>query len=272
MLIYNSFVRMLFPVRAAPFGFVTSTQRVTSSPGVLDLPALLISLLVMSLLVYGVRESARFNNVMVFIKVGVVLFVIILGSFLVDTENWSPFAPFGWLGVSFFGKALPGQHRTAEGHGAGMLAGASLVFFSFLGFDSVSCQAEEARKPSRDLPVGILLSLAIATALYIGVSLVITGMVPYQEINIRAPLSSAFGQRGFHWAQYLIATGAVVGILSVLLVTMLSQPRIFMAMARDGLLPPFFASVHPRFKTPWKGTILTGRPSDSPGRPSSRAC
>jgi len=243
----------------APFGFVTSRQELTSSEGILDLPALLISLLVMTLLIHGVRDSARFNNVMVTIKVAIVLFIIIFGAFLVRVENFSPFAPFGWLGVSFFGRPIPGQHRTAEGHAAGVLAGASLVFFAFLGFDSVSCQAEEARRPSRDLPVGILLSLVISTALYVAVSIVITGMVPYQEINISAPLSTAFGHRGFYWAQYLIAIGAVVGILSVLLMTMLAQPRIFMAMARDGLLPPFFASVHPKYRTPWKGTLLTGQ-------------
>ena len=164
----------------------------------------------------------------------------------------------GYGGFSFFGKPLPGQQHNEKGGAVGVLAGAALVFFSYIGFDSVSCQAEEARKPERDVPIALLLSLALSTALYVAVCIVLTGMVPYSQIDLAAPLSAAFGLRGYHWARYLVAVGAVVGITSVLLVTMLSQPRILMAMSRDGLLPPFFRAVHPRFHTPWKGTIVTG--------------
>ena len=140
-----------------------------------------------------------------------------------------------------------------------MLAGAAIVFFAYIGFDSVSTHAEEAQNPSRDVPIGIIASLVLCTVLYIAVAAVLTGMVPYDQINIDAPVSDAFRQAGLPWAQLLISVGAVAGITSVLLVMMLSQPRIFLAMARDGLVPPgFFGAVHPRFRTPWKSTILTG--------------
>src|SRR5215470_7394312 len=140
-----------------------------------------------------------------------------------------------------------------------MLAGAALVFFAYIGFDSVSTHAEEARNPARDVPIGIITSLVLCTILYIAVSAVLTGMIPYRNINIDAPVSDAFRQAGLPWAQLLISIGAVAGITSVLLVMMLSQPRIFLAMARDGLLPTgFFGAVHERFRTPWKSTILTG--------------
>jgi APA family basic amino acid/polyamine antiporter len=280
---------------AAPFAFNNVTNTISSTGAILDLPAMLVSLLIMVLLVCGVRDSARFNNAMVAIKVGIVLFVIGLGAALVDTANWSPFAPFGYLGLSFFGKNVTSQATSNEDHAAGVLAGAAIVFFSYIGFDSVSCHAEEAKKPERDVPIALLLSLSISTLLYVAVSLVLCGMIPYHAIDVNAPLSTAFSQRGYHWAGYLIAIGAVVGITSVLLVTMLSQPRIFMvgpntrrpdrqleqriselivccmidrtcllvlqAMARDGLMPPFFSAIHPRFKTPYKATILTGQPA-----------
>jgi APA family basic amino acid/polyamine antiporter len=140
-----------------------------------------------------------------------------------------------------------------------MLAGASIIFFAYIGFDAISTQAEEARNPKRDLPIGIIASLLICTVLYIAMAAVITGMVPYNEIDVDAPVSDAFGKIGLDWAQAMIAVGAVAGITSVLLVMMLSQPRVLLAMARDGLLPSgFFAAIHPRFKTPWKSTILTG--------------
>jgi APA family basic amino acid/polyamine antiporter len=140
-----------------------------------------------------------------------------------------------------------------------MLAGAAIVFFAYIGFDSVSTHAEEARNPSRDVPIGILTSLILCTVLYIAVAAVLTGMVPYNQINIDAPVSDAFRQAGLPWAQLIVSVGAIAGITSVLLVMMLSQPRIFLAMARDGLLPTgFFGAVHERFRTPWKSTILTG--------------
>jgi APA family basic amino acid/polyamine antiporter len=141
----------------------------------------------------------------------------------------------------------------------GMLAGAAIVFFAYIGFDSISTHAEEARNPSRDVPIGIMTSLVLCTFLYIAVAGVLTGMVPYSQINIDAPVSDAFRQVGLPWAELLVSVGAVAGITSVLLVMMLSQPRIFLAMARDGLLPTgFFGAIHERFRTPWKATILTG--------------
>jgi APA family basic amino acid/polyamine antiporter len=140
-----------------------------------------------------------------------------------------------------------------------MLAGAAIIFFAYIGFDSVSTHAEEARKPQRDVPIGIILSLIICTILYIAVSAVLTGMVPSNQIDINAPVANAFAQRGLTWAQRLIDIGAITGITSVLLVMMLSQPRVLLAMARDGMVPnSFFGAVHKKFRTPWKSTILTG--------------
>jgi APA family basic amino acid/polyamine antiporter len=140
-----------------------------------------------------------------------------------------------------------------------MLSGAAVIFFAYIGFDSVSTHAEEAKNPQRDVPIGIIVSLVLCTALYIAVAAVLTGMVSYQNINIKAPVSDAFRQVGLPWAQFLISLGAVAGITSVLLVLMLSQPRVMLAMARDGMVPRnFFGAVHPRFRTPWKSTILTG--------------
>jgi APA family basic amino acid/polyamine antiporter len=160
--------------------------------------------------------------------------------------------------MSFFGHTVAGA-EDAGGKPLGMLAGAAMIFFAYIGFDSVSTHSEEARNPKRDVPIGIIVSLVLCTVLYILVSGVLTGMVPYDEINIDAPVSKAFGTVGAEWAQLLISIGAVAGITSVLLVMMLSQPRVLLAMARDGLLPQgFFGDVHPRFRTPWKSTILTG--------------
>jgi APA family basic amino acid/polyamine antiporter len=161
-------------------------------------------------------------------------------------------------GLNFFGKTLLGQ-TDSGGQPVGMLAGAAIIFFAYIGFDSVSTHSEEARRPERDVPVGILASLLICTVLYMGVGAVLTGMVPYNSIDIDAPVSSAFKQVGLTWARLIISAGALIGITSVVLVTMLSQARILLAMARDGLLPQgFFGDVHPRFRTPWKSTIVTG--------------
>jgi APA family basic amino acid/polyamine antiporter len=242
----------------APFDFDPTTGLLVSTGTMLDLPAVLITVLVTMILVKGIQESASFNAGIVILKVAVVLFVIVVGAFYVNPANWTPFAPFGLTGVSFFGNTLLGQTGPA-GEPVGMLAGAAIVFFAYIGFDSVSTHAEEARNPSRDVPIGIITSLVLCTALYIAVAAVLTGMVRYDQINIDAPVSDAFRQAGLPWAQLLISIGAVAGITSVLLVMMLSQPRIFLAMARDGLLPPgFFGAVHERFRTPWKSTILTG--------------
>jgi APA family basic amino acid/polyamine antiporter len=242
----------------APFDFNPATGRLALTGTLFDLPAILIAGAITVILVKGIQESATFNTAIVILKLAIVLFVIIVGAFYLNPANWTPFAPFGYTGFSFFGKTLLGQTGSG-GEPLGMLAGAAIVFFAYIGFDSVSTHAEEARNPSRDVPIGIIVSLVLCTVLYILVSAVLTGMVPYSEIDIDAPVSAAFGQVGLPWARLLVSIGAVAGITSVLLVMMLSQPRIFLAMARDGLLPTgFFGAVHERFRTPWKSTILTG--------------
>jgi len=242
----------------APFDYDLATGRLALTGTWFDLPAIVITALVTTILVKGIRESAVFNTGIVIVKLAIVVFVIAVGAFYVNPANWRPFAPFGLTGVSFFGHTVMGQTGPG-GEPLGMLAGAAIVFFAYIGFDSVSTQAEEARNPSRDVPIGILTSLVLCTVLYIAVAAVLTGMVPYTRINIDAPVSEAFRQAGLPWAQLLVSVGAVAGITSVLLVMMLSQARIFFAMARDGLLPTgFFAAVHRRFRTPWKSTILTG--------------
>jgi len=225
----------------------------------IDLPAIAIVAILTAILVLGIRESAWVNGIMVLVKLSVVLFVILVGIFYVHPENWTPFAPYGWRGLSFFGETRVWGQVNANGHPVGMLAGAGMMFFAYIGFDAVSTQAEEARNPGRDVPIGIIASLLICTALYISVAAIITGMVPYTQINVDAPIAVAFRDAGLAWAQFVILVGALTGMTSVMLVLMLSQPRILLAMSRDGMLPKsFFAAVHPAFKTPWKSTILTG--------------
>jgi APA family basic amino acid/polyamine antiporter len=218
---------------------VAITSDPFSTPGAIcNLPAALICIFVTVVLVIGIRESAGLNAAIVGLKLVVVLFVIAVGATYVDTANWQPLMPFGFTGV---------------------MKGAAFVFFAYIGFDSVSTHAEEARNPQRDVPIGILASLALCTLLYMLVAAVLTGMVPYDQIDIDAPLAAAFVHHGLPIAVFLISVGAVAGITSVLLVLMLSQARVLFAMSRDGLLPPsFFAAVHPVFRTPYKSTILTG--------------
>src|SRR5580658_5304990 len=242
----------------APFDYDLATGHFTLTGTWFDLPAIAIALIVTVILVKGISESASVNAAIVMVKLAIVFFVIIVGAFYVHTENWHPFAPFGLSGLSFFGHTVMGLSGPG-GQPMGMLAGAAIVFFAYIGFDSISTHAEEARNPARDVPIGIMTSLVLCTVLYIAVAGVLTGMVNYSNINIDAPVSDAFLQVGLPWAELLVAVGAIAGITSVLLVMMLSQARIFLAMARDGLLPPkFFAAVHEKFRTPWKSTILTG--------------
>jgi basic amino acid/polyamine antiporter, APA family len=242
----------------SPFDFNPATGAFVATGAIIDLPALLIAALLTAILVTGIRQSAVFNFFMVVIKLAVVLLILAIGVFYIDARNWRPFAPYGFAGVSLFGKTLLGQHGPG-GEPLGMLAGAAIVFYAYIGFDSVSTHAEEARQPRRDVPIGIIASLTLCTVLYIAVAAVLTGMVPYQQIDIDAPIAKAFSRVGLPWAHALISLGALTGITSVLMVLMLSQPRIMLAMARDGLLPTsFFGAVHPRFRTPWKATILTG--------------
>ncbi|HET6372203.1 MAG TPA: amino acid permease, partial [Candidatus Polarisedimenticolia bacterium] len=218
----------------------------------------LIALLVTAVLVKGISESAGFNALMVFIKVAAVVFVILVGAFYINPENWKPFAPYGWGGLTIFGHTIWGQ-STGGGAPVGMLAGAAIIFFAYIGFDSVSTHAEEAKRPNRDVPIGIIASLLMCTVLYVAVVAVLTGMVKYTQIDQGAGVSVAFHSVGLPWAEVIIASAGVAGITSVLLVMMLSAPRVFLAMSRDGMLPrSFFGAVHPRFKTPWKSTILVG--------------
>jgi APA family basic amino acid/polyamine antiporter len=223
-----------------------------------NLPAVLIVAIMTAILVKGISESAGFNALMVFIKVAAVVFVILVGSFYIHPENWTPFAPFGWTGISFFGIQVAGE-MNADHKPVGMLAGAAIIFFAYIGFDSVSTHAEEAKNPQRDVPIAIMASLLICTVLYVAVVAVLTGMVKYDQIDRDAGISSAFKHAGLPWAEVIIATAGVAGITSVLLVMMLSAPRVFLAMARDGLVPhAFFAEVHPKYRTPWKSTIAIG--------------
>jgi len=242
----------------SPFDYDPGTGHFLATGSWVDLPGILIALFVTWVLVIGIKESATFNTAMVVLKVAIVLFVIGVGAFYVNPANWTPFAPYGYTGISAFGKTLFGQ-SDAGGQPLGMLAGAAIIFFAYIGFDSISTHSEEARNPQKDVPIGIITSLVVCTVLYIAVAAVLTGMVPYKEINIETPVSDAFRRAGLPWARFLVSFGAMAGITSVLLVMMLSQPRVWLAMARDGLFPQgFFGAVHPKYRTPWKSTILTG--------------
>jgi APA family basic amino acid/polyamine antiporter len=232
--------------------------RFVGTDSLINLPAVLVVLAVTGLLVLGVRESARVNTALVAIKVTGVLFVAGVGAFFVDPANWRPFAPFGWTGVSLFGFHVAGQ-TDAGGQPLGVLAGAALAFFAYIGFDAVSTHAEEAKRPQRDVPIGIIGSLLVCTLLYLAVVAVLTGMVPYRELDMAAPVADAFGRVGLTWARGLLALAGLAGITSVMLVNAQAQARILLAISRDGLLPSgFFAAIHPRFRTPWKSTWVTG--------------
>lgn len=210
-----------------------------SLPMVMDLPALLITLIMTTLVFIGIRESKLTANVMTVLKIGIILLVIFLGATYVNPDNWSPFAPNG---------------------AAGVLKGVSAVFFAYIGFDALATTAEEAKNPHRDLPKAMMFSLVICTILYIALALVITGMVSYTQLNVGDPLAFVFGAEGANipWIAGIIAVSAVIALGTVFLVFQIGQPRLWMAMSRDGLLPKIFSSIHPRFKTPWFATIVTG--------------
>lgn len=213
-----------------------------------NLPAFLIVWCVTYILVKGIKEAASTNNLIVVVKVTVVIFVIIMGAFYVDTTNWTPFIP----------EMQIKDNQEHYGY-PGIVTAASIVFFAYIGFDAVSAQAGEAINPRKDVPFAIIASLIVCTILYILVSLVLTGMVPYQNLDLKAPVAQAFADKGLTWAVYIITIAAVAGLTSVMLVMMLSQTRIFLGMAKDGLLPKnLFASIHPVYRTPWKSTIFVG--------------
>ncbi|ALA56624.1 amino acid permease [Nitrospira moscoviensis] len=205
--------------------------------GFANIPAAVIVLLVTVILVIGIKESARATGIIVALKLAVILFFIGVGAPSVNAANWAPFMPQGFAGVG---------------------AAAAIIFFAYIGFDAVSTTAEEARNPQRDLPVGIIASLAICTVLYIAVAAVLTGLIPHTQIDIHAPVADALRLVGFKWGAAIVAIGAVAGITSVLVVMMVGQIRVFFAMSRDRLLGPWLSAVHPRFGTPHRATVITG--------------
>jgi len=209
----------------------------TTPDAIINLPAVLIVLFLSALLIVGIKESVRFTSAMVFIKVLTVIVFVAVGIFEVKPANWSPFLPFGISGV---------------------MTGAAIIFFAYIGFDAISTAAEETKDPQRNMPIGIILSLVICTVLYLLVSGVLTGMVSYTELNHPAPVAHALSLVGYTWGAALVSVGALAGITSVLLVMLMGQPRIFFSMSRDGLLWPWIAKVHPRFRTPYIAQILTG--------------
>jgi APA family basic amino acid/polyamine antiporter len=215
----------------------------------INLPAFFIVLVVTYIIVIGIKEAAGTNNMIVLLKVLTVIFVIVVGAFYIDSANYEPFIP---------AEIVDSNGETHFGY-PGILTGASIIFFAYIGFDAVSAHAGEAVNPTKDVPFAIITSLLICTFLYILVTLVLTGMQNYAEMDLKAPVAYAFENAGLPVATYLITAAATAGLFSVMLVMMLSQTRIFLAMAQDGLMPKkLFGDVHPKFKTPWKSSILVG--------------
>src|SRR5665647_303493 len=215
--------------------------------GVINVPAMVIIALITTLLVIGIKESAGFNNIMVMVKVFVIILFIGIGFFFVNKANWHPFIP---------------QNTGVWGHfgWSGILRGSAVIFFAYIGFDAVSTAAQEAKNPQRDMPIGILGSLGISTVLYILVAIVLTGIVSYTTLNVADPVAvgvDAMG-KGMFWLRPIVKIAAIAGLSSVILVMLMGQPRIFYSMSKDGLLPPVFSKVHPKFKTPYVSTIITG--------------
>jgi APA family basic amino acid/polyamine antiporter len=231
------FVNLLRSGLGVNFPQVISASPFDKNPGVLNLPAAAIVLLITWLLVRGIKESSRVNLIIVIIKLAVVLFFIVAAVGHVDPAKWQPFLPFGFKGV---------------------MTAAAIVFLAYVGFDAVSTTAEEAKNPQKDLPIGIMASLIVATVLYMAVAAIMTGIVPYKDLGVADPIALVLNTLKMPWASALISVGAIAGITSVLLVLIMGQPRILFAMSRDGLLPPFLSRVHARYKTPHITTWITG--------------
>lgn len=230
----------LTPPAVEAFAAWTTAPQIGGMPVILDVPALGIVFLITALVYIGIRESKTASNIMVGLKLAIIGLVIVVGAFYVNTANWSPFLPNGF---------------------GGMMGGVAAVFFAYIGFDALSTTAEECKDPYRTLPRGMIYSLLICTVLYVVIALVLTGMVSYKSFEgVGDPMAFVFGPQGVNipWLSGIIAVGAIVAIATVLLVFQLGQPRLWMAMSRDGLLPKIFSSIHPKFRTPWFSTILTG--------------
>jgi APA family basic amino acid/polyamine antiporter len=233
------------PELTAPRGATVTLLDGSTVTALFNLPAVLIVALVSTLLVIGIKESARFNSIIVVVKVAVVLAVILLCIGKVNPANWQPFIPAN-TGV-----------REAFGF-SGIVAGAGVVFFAYIGFDAVSTAAQEAKNPQRDMPIGIIGSLLICTVLYMVVSAIATGVVPYAELNVPDPIAKVADVAGLGWFAVLIKIGAIAGLSSVILVLLMGQTRVFYSMSKDGLLPAWVNTIHPRFRTPWITTIVVG--------------
>lgn len=231
----------------APFSYDHHTHQIAFTGAILNLPAMFIIAVMTVLLVIGIRESANFNNIIVIVKVVVILLFVIFGANYIVSDNYHPYIPENQGGFGHFGWS-------------GVFRAAGVIFFAYIGFDAVSTAAQEAKNPQRDMPWGILGSLVLCTILYILVGLVMTGIVKYDQLNVAAPIAVAVDAAGtgLAWLRTPIKLGAIAGLSSVILVMLMGQPRIFYSMSRDGLLPTVFGKVHPRFKTPYITTILTG--------------
>lgn len=215
----------------------TSAPEIAGLKMIFDLPAVIINIIVTWLVYVGTKESRNASNIMVMIKLAIIVLVILVGAFYIDIDNWSPFMPNGFSGV---------------------MGGVAAVFFAYIGFDAVSTLAEESKNPQRDLPRGMIYSLVICTVVFVILALVLTGMVSYTELNVSDPLAEVFSKKGVKWMLFVVSIAAVVAMTSVILVFQMGQPRIWMSMSRDGLLPKKFASIHPKYKTPGFSTIMTG--------------
>lgn len=231
---------------AVGLGLPDFLTRPPAQDGIINLPASLIILFIMGLLILGVKQSAKFNAAMVFLKVAAIAIFILIALFHVNPINWSPFLPYGWFDTLPSGKTV------------GVLAGASIVFFAYIGFDAVSTAAEEAINPQRDLPIGIIGSLIFCTLIYISVSALLTGMLPYTNLNVSSPVAFALQKIGLNSASAIVATGVIAGLTTVMLVLYYALTRIILAMSRDGLLPIKLSNINPRTRTPIKLIIICG--------------